>query len=147
MTTSAVALACLALAHGASALQTRVPSSPPLVHGVKSRAALRMYDAPLPDSSTLLMATGAVVLGTALIPPLVNGALRQPKAAPAAAEQHQEEELCELVSTSSFNTMHQPVYADETEEDWWTCPEMTLDTNPSCRELYHDGETTVACAF
>ena len=88
----------LALAQPASALQARAPSSP-LAHRsmvAAKRSALRMH-LPVPYSSLCvtslcsiassagadaetvnvwLLATGAAVLGTALLPPLLHGALQ-----------------------------------------------------------------------
>ena len=40
---------------------------------------------------------------------------------------------------------HNAGYETEVDE-LWLCPGMTLD-DPRCREIFHNGELTVACAF
>jgi len=32
-------------------------------------------------------------------------------------------------------------------EDWWVCPDAALSEQRTCREVYVDGELTVACAY
>lgn len=54
-----------------------------------------------------------------------------------------EDELCELVDTAP-SEMHQPMY-EEAEESWWVCTGQKLADN--CKEIFYDGEMTVACAF
>ena len=64
--------------------------------------------------------------------------------AATAGQAMDDDEVCELYA-SAPSTMHQPLYMDEEEEDWWVCSHQQL--QEKCREVMVDGEIQVACAF
>ena len=92
------------------------------------------------DAASLYAATTvAGMFTTAALAPLVGGPTKE--VAPV-------DELCELVNAPLPSEMHQPYFTEEFElaEDWWVCAGQTA-LAENCREVFHDGEVQVACAF
>ena len=54
-------------------------------------------------------------------------------------------DVCELINTPPASTMHQPLYLEEEEEDWWVCAGEEIAENG--RTVFYDGEYKVACAY
>jgi len=90
------------------------------------------------------------VLATALLAPVVTGALVTPRRVMQVVTDTivsdlngisdlNEKDVCELVTASAQSAMHQSYGEDE--EEWWTCPGMALEAN--CREIFYDGEVQV----
>ena len=98
--------------------------------------------------SAYAVATTAGLLTTGLLAPLVVSAVREIRTLHQQAIDAEEEDagMCELIHAASGElSMHQSMFEDEMEE-LWLCPGFTL-ADARCKEVYHDGEITVACAF
>ena len=52
---------------------------------------------------------------------------------------------CEVIDLPPF-TMHGDTWYDEAGKAWWVCPDAELDQG-NCREVYVNGERTIACAY
>ena len=99
--------------------------------------------------STYITATTAGLIVTAFTAPMLMGALGEISLGYREAMVSQEgdandDDVCELVPVVAPG-MHNAGYETEVDE-LWLCPGMTLD-DPRCREIFHNGELTVACAF
>jgi hypothetical protein len=96
-----------------------------------------------------LPSLGLGMATTALLAPLMVSKLPATSMpAPSMPLLEDQHDVCELINAPLASEMHQPAYTmDEHDEDWWVCPDLAMDSDPSCRPVYIDGEYKVACAF
>ena len=115
-----------------------------LISGRRSRPAtmslFELLQQP-PENAVGLYAasTFAGLATTAMLAPLVSSYTY------TYVTEAEESDVCELIPAPAPTNMHQPLDADEQEEEWWVCPGQELAAN--CREVFYDDGVQVACAW